>query len=593
MVYEHGRGGRDVRDRDRFWWLMLILGLAFCAGAVAAPYWILQSFPTNDPYFTSADYWQLIGEIGFIVLMCLVGGLILVTMGLRARRRHRRRLAALRDGESALPLADMQPDATLAPDVSETPLALLWRMGAAARVYGVVVLGICALSVLITASLFVLALAAPALLHLRLLPEGMFAQTLQQSTSLMETVLRIAGASAIVAICTGIGVLAARITPFFFGRPFGVSASNSGIDARTELGSRIHMAWDEIRLLEVETGGSQSKRRFALYAPGQRVEWADYIEGAAMGYVPVGATASEMTRRQAALLGLIAARTGLAPRTLAKTLESRPASARDVKRSSQAIVLLVTALVVAGIAAADFLFPVTPFTWVNWASAGSMALVALSLLLATLWIALSRSTLPVGARPPSVDAPSLDALAVAYSFSWRMPPLRRLAFMLIGLCLAVNLVAGAWALLRQFASTLPGFQTQLLSEGGYTDFGHFMLALVLGGFGLLGLRLVYTAVILAINHIRADRDGLTTGNGRRERLVAWSSVRDISWGPGRRGQFAYLVATDVPTVQISWPAGSQAVEAIPPSDGSLPIGGDELAALVAARIGKPIRVRGG
>jgi hypothetical protein len=53
----------------------------------------------------------------------------------------------------------------------------------------------------------------------------------------------------------------------------------------------------------------------------------------------------------------------------------------------------------------------------------------------------------------------------------------------------------------------------------------------------------------------------------------------------------YLVDSDVLTFLIFWSAGPQATNAIPPSDGSLPIGPDELATLVAAKICKPIRVR--
>jgi hypothetical protein len=50
--------GEFVRDRDRFWWLTLIIGLAFCAGGAAAPYVGMRIIPSpsDDPYMTSADY---------------------------------------------------------------------------------------------------------------------------------------------------------------------------------------------------------------------------------------------------------------------------------------------------------------------------------------------------------------------------------------------------------------------------------------------------------------------------------------------------------------------------------------------------------
>ena len=76
-------------------------------------------------------------------------------------------------------------------------------------------------------------------------------------------------------------------------------------------------------------------------------------------------------------------------------------------------------------------------------------------------------------------------------------------------------------------------------------------------------------------------------------MILWARIQDISWGTGSRGQLSYLVKTDVPAVQASWPVGSEAPSVGPSGDGALPIGADELAALVAAKIGKPIRVREG
>lgn len=75
--------------------------------------------------------------------------------------------------------------------------------------------------------------------------------------------------------------------------------------------------------------------------------------------------------------------------------------------------------------------------------------------------------------------------------------------------------------------------------------------------------------------------------------MAWPSLQDISRGTDGWGQFAYLVKSDVPTIQITWPAGPQVTSASPPSDGAMPIRAGELAALVAARIGLPNRIRAG
>lgn len=576
-----------MKDRDRFWWLMLIIGLAFCIATVPVLYFGVGGIPTptDNPFVRSADYWQPVGLIGFIGFICLGGGVMFLVMTGRARRRHLRRLAALQGDADVLPLAEIRADPTQAPDVAQQPLELQWRAGVVTRILHVPMLGIQALVELATAGLSVFQFVAP------------FFPSFQPAhpMSITEIVVRVAGALILIALVIVASVLTIRIVPFLFGRPFGISATTSGIDAHTEVGSRIHMAWEEMRLLEVDKGGSTSKRRFSLYAPGKRIDWTGYTSGVGAEYVPVGATATEMTLRQAALLSLIAARTGLAPRTLVKTFESKPTLAsqpmRQTTRASNAAALLVFTLITAGITIADFLFPVTPFTWMNWLSAGSLALVTLGLIVASVRATFTQNTLPAHATPPSVGAPSLDAPGVAYILAWRTPLLMRLLTTAFGLCLSVNVVPVVWVLLQQLSLALPGYHPQILSDGPFTFMGRYILAFVLGAFGVAGLGVAYAGTMGATTCIRADKGGLTTNFARRERLIVWSSIQEVSWGAGAKGRFTYRVKSDMPASQLSWPASPQAPDTIPPSDGAMPIGPDELAALVAARIGKPIRVR--
>lgn len=580
-----------MRDRDRWWWSLLLAGLAFCACGVAAPYVGVRTIPTDDPYITSADYWQLMGLVGLLTLVCLGGGLTFVFMAIHARRQHRKRLAALQGDVRAMPLATIHSDPVLAPVVVEKPLEMMWRLGTASKIVNILQLVLQGLVALTLVGSTIFSLVAPIFISRQSSAEDMLNGTLPQPISVTEIILRIAGACAVVALAVVIGILFVRVMPHLFGRPFGISVTNSGIDARTELGSRIHMVWGEMRLLEVDKGDTKSKRRFALYAQGKRITWTEYTTGLGAQYKPVGATMSEMTVRQAVLLSLIEARTGLTPRTLAKSLESKPAPTRTVKRSSGFVALLALVLFLAGIIAADILLPMTPVTWVKWVSVGSLALTVCCLIIASLWTASARRPLLAHASPPSVGAPSLDAPEVAYVLSWRAPLLRRLTLIFIGLCLAVNLVPGVWALLLLFGLSLPGYHPQLLFDGVFAFMGRFALAFILAMFGLIGLALIYGGMIAATVRIQADKDGLKTGSGRREQMMVWSSVQDISWGPGVRGQFAYQVESDAPTFQITWPADPQLASAGPPSDGAMPIGADELAALVATRINKPIRVR--
>jgi hypothetical protein len=519
-----------VRDRDRRWWLIAITGLAFCIAGVAVPYVGVRTFPKDDPYFTSADYWQELGLFGLIVLICLGGGVAFLVMAVQARRHHRQRLAALRGEAAAMPLAEMRPDPAQAPDVAAQPLELLWRTGTVAKVYYIPLLSLYILMALASIGVGLFTLLAPIFEAPQPSAEELFTHTLPQPMSVTEIILRVAGACVEVALTALIGVWTVRLIPNVFGRPFGVTATDSGMDARTELGAHVHLGWDGMRLLELERGDASATRRFALYAPGQRIAWSEYAVGLGTQYVPAGATASEMTLRQAALLDLIAARTGLVPRTLVKALENKSAPARGAKRASSVVTLLVLALILAGSTVADYVFPPTPIPWLNWLSVGSLAFTTLVLIVTSLLAALARSHLPAHAGPPSVGAPSLEAPGVVYGLSWRIPLTRRLAFISAGICLAVNLVPGGWLVLRQFGAMLPGVPSQFLADGVFATLVHYLLAVIFAMLGLLGLALVYVGVRAATVRIQADNDGLTSANGPHQQLIAWSSVLGISWG---------------------------------------------------------------
>ncbi len=428
-----------MRDRDRWWWLILLTGLVFGVAGVAFFYFGVRSVPTDNPFITSADYWQLVGGWLFILLLCLGACVLFVAMAIHKRRQHRVRLAAFRGATSLMPVAEIHADPAVAPDMADKPLDLWWRTSTASRVIYVPLLGLKLAILLISMGLAIFAQLVPIFLPPQRPAYEVYASTPPQPMSVIELVTRVTVAGVAVAILVVLGIIIARATPSIFGRPFGLYATNAGVEARTEWGSRIHMAWDEMRLLEVVKGDAQAQRRFALYAPSKRIDWAEYMVGLGAQYAPAGITTSEMTLRQAALLNLIAARTELTPRTLAPTLENKPTPARTVKRSSNAIALLVFALILGGITAADFFWAATPASWVSWVSAGSLAFLTGWLLVASLRTALERNPLPAHAIPPAVGAPSLDAPGVVYTLNWRTPARMRLALAVVGVCLAVNL----------------------------------------------------------------------------------------------------------------------------------------------------------
>ena len=147
------------------------------------------------------------------------------------------------------------------------------------------------------------------------------------------------------------------------------------------------------------------------------------------------------------------------------------------------------ALIVAGIAVADFFIPVTLIPWMNWVSTSSVALAAILLIIASVRELGAGNALPAHSRPPSVGAPSLDTPGAMYVFSWHVPPFRRLSLIVLGLYLGVNLVPGAWILLQMFGLYLPGSHPQFIADTPATFIVRTFLTLSLALVGITGLGL--------------------------------------------------------------------------------------------------------
>ncbi len=570
-----------MQDRDRWWWLLVLAGIAFGIAGIVVPYHLVTNelTPAENQFVTDADYRRWISIDIFLGLVLLVCAVTLTIMAVHAHRRHLIRLEAFAGAMDVIPLAQIRTDTAAAPNVATQPLELMWRNSRMTSVYTLIIA--------MQGLLAMLTIAATAFL----LVETLFHTS---SMSIWEITLRVAGAIALVAILVGLVILIVRVFPFLLGRPFGVTATDMGIDARTELGARIHIDWDEAQLLEVVGADANAFRRFYLYAPGKRIGWAEYMARFGADYAPAHISSSEMTLRQNALLNLVVARTGLPPRTLAKSLQKWLTSSGELKRSTSILLLLACALALAGIAAADYLIPFSPIPWLKWVSTGALALVVLYAIFSAIRMAFARSAPLAHTTPPSAGVPSLDAPGPVYALSWRPPLRRRVVLITLGLCFAINLVPSVLLLLLALGVSLPGYQPNMLTgdSGDFTSIGRIGLVIFHVLVGIIGVGLVYSSTIAATVRIRADQRGLTTERGRRQQMIAWSNIQYILWGTWD-GQFRYWVVSNVPTIQASWPAGSQAANVILPDGGALPIGADELAALVAARIGKPIRVREG
>jgi hypothetical protein len=583
------RGGRGVRDGERFWWIQLPGGVVICLAGVVAPFIVLNLVPWGDPFISGSGYALFFGIMALFTAVCVGCGLWLALASFPARRRHWARIAAFNGDEAAMPSASIRPNPVLAPDVEAQPLDLLWRAGGSVRFLRAPLMVLQILIALPSIGVAVFVFVVPLFEPSQPSPYTPFGQP-PQPMGPLEIALRLAAAGVIVAAVISGGIFCARALPTLFGRAYGVTATADGIEERTALGGRKRMAWGEMRLLEVT---SKVGRSFSLYAQGKRIDWTEHLVRLGSDTTPAGISASEMAQRQEELLALIAARAGLTPRTLSpKLMSTKLAPTLMAVRRTLIAGMLVLAVIAAGLGAVEEFFPLTPYGWMNWASIASLGLLALGCVAGAI-----RSAMPVPqpdrelAGPPVVGAPSLEALQAGYSYNWRAPALRRVVIPAAGLCLAVNLLPGGWGLAQFGVVLLRTFQPSPLANTPFPSVGQFMLGLVLAGVGFGGLASAYTGATTTAIQVRADAYALSVGRGRTQRRIPWSSMEDISWGTGPGGQASYYVKSSPPIVLITWPTGPRAMDTVPPHDGALSLGPDELAALVAAKLGQPIRVR--
>ncbi|HEU0027017.1 MAG TPA: hypothetical protein VFQ25_07870, partial [Ktedonobacterales bacterium] len=468
------------------------------------------------------------------------------------------------------------------------------------------------------------------------------------------------GVFLIVALIFTIWLLVSAGPILILGRPFGVRATENGIESVNEIGWRSRIAWHEARLFEIDSkGDGQIRRTYRLYGQGKSVTWQEYASGLGAGRAPYHATTSENALRQAALLNLITARTGLKPRTIVRKLERPPIAAataappsyppyppyppapyppapesyaiasesypsvagraqlapaarlelpaearqRVRNRRSNAVVWGMCALFLAALAGAEGVVPVTDYDWVNWVSMAALALLALNCIRMAVVSVRGYKPAVAVAGPPPVAAPTLDEASSAYALSYRAPARNRSRTFVLGLLLAANLIPGAIAFFQAFGALFsinPLFNQQPLTDpanavisvfGGLWD---FILGLVLVPLGIGGI--VWLVVALRLTRapavtVRVDANGLTRLTAFKPVLIPWSTMREVVWTPHGVGSApAYIVRTDDPLQTITWPTSPHYLDStLTPAD-ARPIGPDELAALVAVRIGQDIRV---
>lgn len=527
---------------DRYWRRGLWIGIGMGAVAIVfiATSVIVSILAFGETFFqavTSHDVWLMVGILLF--------SRWLIGLALEGRWREQLRARDIGGMQSLMLPAALQPHPEDAPDVSHEPLQLLWLTDSEARTPRrtvVAALGISALVVAVGSGILVILFLAFALFW----P---------------------AAISLLVLIVAGLVVRwwrTSRPPPNTEAIPaHGVVATETGLTCRRPGKADVSIAWPEARLLEVwrtSMGGGSNFAGYALFSDQAMIEWRDYSqEHAPVAYD--GSSYSEMRRRQRALLDLIAARTGLTPRTFVKELAASEEGAVEngvMRRSiwrglapEGVLLLVLLAAVPLAVAVAALALPLTTSPALNAyaaATTGALGLVLLGLEVKFFARIVKAHPLPAShdAQPLTLPAAPIisngGALGVRAPFQWKM----RLLAVVIGLVF----VGDVYPWIR----TLGDFSAAFTAHDAQMS-PHNLLA---GGLALIILAVVGVASVAAFERrwrVVADDTGLHWRSGKEQRSLPWSAITrlNVSMVNGKVAEYE-AVAGDANRTSISWSA---------------------------------------
>lgn len=342
----------------------------------------------------------------------------------------------------------------------------------------------------------------------------------------------------------------------------------------------IAIAWRDALLLEVWTldTGKTERRGYTLYGRDAFIEWDMPAGGKKL------APTEDGLRR--ALLDVIVAHTGLAPRTLSPKLQASSAPAPRTRRFSVSGTVTIAVLVTLpfALAATALALPLTHEPLLNDYVALSLSVIGLILLVVAIraYLALLHPapTSADAAFAPFQVAPPPDTTGTGvYGLRWGKPLGDRLIECALGLLLVADALP-AIVSLSEFAAppdaVAPPHPPQQYLAGAL-----FLPAIIGAALLVFGLSPGRHAVV-------ADVKGLSMRSGRRTEVLLWDDVERVMAHASRGRITRYEVIGDEGEVTIAWPAKVHAT----PRTGTQAVTPGELAALVVARSGKALRVVG-
>jgi hypothetical protein len=595
---------------DRSWWLRIAGGLALIIAALALAN--VYSASTRTGRSAAASPWPggLPGAIFTLLpLLAIVVALCWGYGAWRARQRAVARSQALAGDLDAMPFAAFSGDPAQAPDLSSKPLVIMWRPNQKIQ------RAIWLIALLTLALDIVIIYGARALMGVKLPVSVNFASFWPRLALISAILLLVAMHVAILLAAP----LALRLRA-------GATFTTTGVQERSPWGMRRFLRWEDARLFEVEAIQTLN-RRYTIYGPRGAVSWRDEIpayDSEAVqqrdheNYVPDRIAPEEMSRRLRAALGLVAARTGLAPRTLSPTLQPRASSARAARAKAPfprlgrlrlpATGPFGSALLSSMILPLFFLPAALGVAFVYWRPSHSptvnilsaMGLVAASeILLVALALSLSGVLVRKRAGRSGEREESPD-LADGARYVMPLPGsyLSRSWSVALGLLLLIGGIPGIillCLLVAEYLSILffPTRVQALLASFPPTP-GAFIVAALSFCAAAIGLGLAFIA--LSSNkpwrkQVQASADGLRVENGAITRTLPWDAIETltlITVGPTPK---TYLVTGDTGKISLSWPAQPDTRLGSAAPKGAALLAPDALAALIEQQPGVRRRIR--
>jgi hypothetical protein len=590
---------------DRSWWLRIAGGLALIIAAFALAN--VYSASTRTSRSAVASSWPGSWPGAIFTLLPLLAIVVALWWGYgawRARQRAVARSLALAGNLDAMPFAAFSGDPAQAPDLASEPLVIMWRPNQKIQ------RAIWLIALLTLALDIVIIYGARALMGVKL-PVSVNFASFWPRLALISAILLL--------VALHIAILLAA--PLALRLRTGATFTKTGVQERFPWGVRRFLRWEDARLFEVEAIQTLN-RRYTLYGPRGAVSWRDEIpayDSEAVqqrdheNYVPDGIAPEEMSRRLRAALALVAARTGLAPRTLSPTLQqgaspSRTTSLRLGRLRLPATGPLGSALLSSMILPLFFLPAALGVAFVFWQPAHSptvnilsaMGLVAASeILLVALALSLSGVVvLKRTGRPNEREASPDLADGARYVMPLSSSYLSRPWSAALGLLLLIGGIPGIILLclfVAEYLSVLffPSRVQALLASFPPT-LGAFAVAALSFCAGAIGLGLAFTA--LSSNkpwrkQVQASAEGLRVENGAITRTLPWDAIETLTLITVGATPKTYLVTGDTGKFSLSWRAQPDTRLGGAAPKGATLLAPDALAALIEQQPGVRRRIR--